>query len=55
MRHVPPVLEPMARRAQQQAIPQGDDVGPYALRAIQSVLSALVVFALGFVLTIISP
>jgi len=52
MRHVPPVLEPMARRAQQQAIPQGDDVGPYALRAIQSVLSALVVFALGFVLTI---
>jgi predicted PurR-regulated permease PerM len=52
MSQVPPVLEPMARRAQQGVIPKGDDLGPYAVRAAQSVLSALVVFALGFVLTI---
>jgi predicted PurR-regulated permease PerM len=52
MSRVPPVLAPMARRAQQAVIPRGDELGPYALGAIQSVLSALVVFALGFVLTI---
>ena len=52
MSRVPPVLAPMARRAQQAVIPRSDELGPYALGAIQSVLSALVVFALGFVLTI---
>jgi predicted PurR-regulated permease PerM len=52
MSHVPPVLAPMAQRAQQAVIPKGDQLGPYALRAVESLLSALVVFALGFVLTI---
>ena len=52
MSHVPPVLVPMTRRAQQAVIPRGDELGPYALLAVQSVLSALLVFALGFVLTI---
>ena len=52
MSHVPPVLVPMTRRAQQAVIPRGDELGPYALQAVQSVSSALLVFALGFVLTI---